>query len=63
MDSQTFLPFSIGDRILVIAKITDLFKNFSGYVVELKDNNIISVRDQDDDVYDVEITQCSKLGV
>jgi len=54
-------PFSIGDEVEVIANINDIFCDFMGTVIGIKGNNIIQVRDQDDDVFDVDADQCTLL--
>jgi transcription antitermination factor NusG len=50
--------FEIGDQVEVLANNDDVFNDFIGTVVNIKEEGIISVKDQDDDVWDVGENQC-----
>jgi transcription antitermination factor NusG len=53
--------FELGDIVEVIANKDDDFHDFAGTVSRIKKNGIISVRDQEDDVFDCGENQVSKL--
>ncbi len=48
---------SHGDRVEVSPERNDTFDNFTGTVIETR-NGKVFVRDQDDDVFEVEPRQC-----
>lgn len=50
--------YNIGDVVDVFAKSDDIFTEFSGKIVNIKPwLNIITVKDQDDDCFDVAADQ------
>jgi hypothetical protein len=50
--------FEKNDMVDVIANKGDNFNDFAGVVVGIKENGIVSVKDQEDDVFDVGENQC-----
>ena len=53
--------FEIGDTVEVLANKDDIFKDFCGIVIGYKEEGIVQVRDQDDNVWDVGENQCEKV--
>jgi len=50
----------IGEMVEVTARSNDIFHDFIGTVIDMDDTaGFISVQDQDDDVFDVEMDQIS----
>ena len=45
----------------VIANKDDIFNDFAGTIVKIKKDGIVSVRDQEDDVWDVGENQCELI--
>ena len=55
VDPQSF----VGETVNVEARQNDLFMNdFQGYCIGVR-NGFLQVRDADDDVWEVETTQCT----
>jgi hypothetical protein len=52
--------FEIGDIVDVIANKDDIFNDFFGRVIGYKEEGIVQVKDQDDNVWDVGENQCAK---
>ena len=52
--------FKIGDNVEVLANNDDIFHDFIGTAIGFKENGIVQVRDQDDDVWDCSVNQCTK---
>jgi hypothetical protein len=53
--------FEIGELVDVIANKDDNFNDFMGTVIGYKEEGIVQVRDQDDDVWDCGENQCEKI--
>ena len=51
--------FDVGNSVEVTANRGDIFHDFLGTVAAIKDHGIITVRDQDDDCFDVSAIQCA----
>ena len=50
--------FDVGDIVEVLANKNDIFRDFCGQVCRIKGKGIISVKDQEDNVFDVGENQC-----
>ena len=44
--------FEVGNKVEVLANKTDIFNDFIGTVCGFKNEGIVSVKDQDDNVWD-----------
>ena len=53
--------FEVGDIVDVLPNIDDPFDEFCGTVIGYKSEDIVQVKDQDDDVWDVGENQCEKV--
>jgi hypothetical protein len=53
--------FNKGDIVEVIANNDDDFNDFCGRVIGYKGEGIVQVKDQEDDVFDVDENQCKKI--
>ena len=49
------LNFTVGDMVDVTPN------KFVGYVIGFKNDNIVSVRDQNDDIFDIKLSQCTSI--
>lgn len=53
--------FEVGDRVEVQANKDDIFNDFCGEVIGYKEDGIVEVRDQEDNVWDCEENQLQKV--
>lgn len=57
---KTMSLFEKGDGVYVTSNKDDNFNDFFGTVIGYKSAGIVQVRDQDDDVFDVDENQCER---